>query len=55
MWGWGETIVTFWTCLVTCEALNRHYKIFGEKDLAIMKYYNWGIIAINLESIVCEG
>lgn len=53
--GGGETIITFWTFLVTCEALNRHYKIFGERDLASMKYYNWGIIALNLESIVCEG
>lgn len=52
---WGKTVVTFWACLITYEAFNGDYTIFGNRDLGIMEEYNWGIVAISLENTVCEG
>lgn len=40
--------------MVTCGEFNGDYKVFGNKDLVIMKDYNWKILAINLQNIVCK-
>lgn len=51
----GKIIVKFWIFIVTGAAFNGDYKIFGNKDLAIMEGYNLGTVAITLEDIVCKG
>ena len=33
---------------MTCGEFNGDYTVFGNKDLTIMKDYNWKILAINL-------
>lgn len=55
VWGGvGKAVLKFWTLLITCGALNGDYKVFGNRDLAIMKDCHWKIVAFNLENIVCK-